>query len=331
MGSVALKLVYNVGIMFLMMLPGFIMKKCRLAPEGFGKGLSNLVLYIAQPALIFVAYLRDFDSKILLNILWVLLFSVVAHVLFALVATHTFAREADGKRRMLRFCTVFSNAAFMGIPLIENVIGTHATIYASVYNITFNMFLWSFGVHLCTEGRDLNENGTPDHAERDYKKNSLKRSLLKALSHPVTIAAGLGLIFFFLPINNYVPTLVLDGLTMLKGLVIPLSMTVIGLRLADIDFKGIFEDKSMYLFLALRHIVLPAAVYGIMRVIAISGLISPDVMATVVIMAAAPAASSATMFAEMYDCDAAYVSKLVSVSTILSIATMPLMVMLAYL
>ena len=32
--DIVIKLVYNVGIMFVMMAPGFIMKKCRLAPEG---------------------------------------------------------------------------------------------------------------------------------------------------------------------------------------------------------------------------------------------------------------------------------------------------------
>ncbi len=329
-GAIALKLIYNVGIMFLMMIPGIIMKKCKLTTDGFGKGLSNLVLYIAQPALIFMAYLRDFDAKILVNILWVLLFSVVAHVIFAVVAMKTFMKEEDGRRRMLRFCTVFSNAAFMGIPLIGKILGDYATIYASVYNITFNLFLWSFGVYLCTEGRDKNENGTPDHEEEGFKSTNLKSSLKKALLHPVTLAAGVGLIFFFLPINSYVPSLVTEGLTMLKELVIPLSMAVIGLRLADIDFRGIFKDKSMYLFLVLRHIALPVLVWGVVRLIAISGIISRDVIVVLVIMASAPAASSATMFAEKYECDAGYVSKLVSISTILSILTMPFVVMLAY-
>ncbi len=331
MGEIALKLIYNVGIMFLMMIPGLLMKKFKLTPELFGKGLSNLVLYIAQPALIFLAYVRDFDTAILINLLWVLLFSVVAHSLFAVVALNTFAKEEDGRRRMLRFCTVFSNAAFMGIPLIEKMLGDYATIYASVYNITFNLFLWSLGVHLCTEGRDLDGDGTPEDNEAGYKKTALLSSLKKALLHPVTLAAAVGLLFFFLPINGYIPSLVTEGLTMLKELVIPLSMTVIGLRLADTDFKGVFRDRGMYLFLALRHIVLPLVLFGIVRLVAISGFIGRDVIVTLVIMASAPAASSSTMFAEMYDCDAEYVSRLVSISTILSIATMPLVVMLAYL
>ena len=46
-------------------------------------------------------------------------------------------------------------------------------------------------------------------------------------------------------------------------------------------------------------------------------------------MTAAPAATSATMFAEKFDYDAAYVSRLVVVSTLLSIGTMPLMIYVA--
>lgn len=334
--DIALKLVYNVGIMFLMMVPGIILKKFKFIQDGFGKGLSNLVLYIAQPALIFLAYVRPFDKAVLTNILFVLLFSVVAHILFAIVALKSFAREADGRRRMLRFATVFSNAAFMGIPLIGKVLGDDATIYASVYNITFNLFLWSFGVYVCTQDRDEDGDGVTDgDVLTDYhevkRANPLLKSLKTAVLHPVTIAALIGLIFFFLPIDSYVPGLVTEALTMLKDLVIPLSMTVIGLRISDIDFHGILKDKSMYLFLALRHLILPSAIFVVMKLLSLAGLpFGEEVITVVLIMAAAPAASSATMFAERYDCDAAYVSKLVTVSTLLSILTMPLVTMLAY-
>ena len=63
--DIAYKLIYTVGIFFVMMIPGIIMKKCKLATDGLGKGLSNLVLYIAQPALILRSYLKNlFQCKI---------------------------------------------------------------------------------------------------------------------------------------------------------------------------------------------------------------------------------------------------------------------------
>lgn len=324
--------IYNVALLFILMIPGVILKKCKMVSDAFGKGLSNLVLYIAQPALIFLAYVKPFDMEILVNSAYVLVFSVIAHALFAVVAMLLFKGAEDAKRRMLRFATIFSNAAFMGIPLIAAVLEDKfpgATLFASIYNITFNLFLWSLGVKICTKDRDKDQNGIDDH--EDAKKSDA--SIVKALLHPVTIAAAVGLVFFIFPVVNYIPEviwgLVSDTATHLKNLVAPLSMVVIGLRLPDISFKGVMRDKYMFLFLALRHIVLPVAVVAILKLVSLTGLEMHGAVAPVVaILASAPAATSATMFAEKYDCDSAYVSRLVTISTLLSIITMPLVLML---
>lgn len=315
--GIAIDIIYNVGILFIMMIPGIIMKKCKLCGDGFGKGISNLVLYVAQPCLIFKAYLKPFSAEVLQNALIVLLLSVIAHCVF-LLALLVFNNTTEDRQRMLRFATIFSNAAFMGIPLIEAVLGSEYTIYASIYNITFNMFLWTLGVHICTNNNTL-DNGVVLKSQASVKK---------ALLHPVTIAAALGLVFFLLPIEGYVPELCTESLTMVSNLVAPLSMLVLGLRIADIDFKGFFNDKNLYMFVALRHVALPLIVFGIIAMLKIIGLpISTEIFKVIMMMASAPAASSATMFAEMYDCDATYVSKLVAFSTILSILTMPLLAM----
>ena len=330
-------IIYNVVLLFIMMVPGVILKKCGLSADGVGKGISNLVLYVAQPALIFLAYLREFSWELLINSVYVLALSVVAHVIFSFVALSAFRREPDSARRMLRFATVFSNAAFMGIPLISAIFEStfpEATVYASIYNITFNFFLWSLGVYICTDDRDEDGDGVTDgdvltdyHEVRKKKKSTA--SPLKALYHPVTIAALLGLVFFIFPIHgvldDFAGGIIVDSLAMLRGLVAPLSMTVIGLRLADMDFHGVLRDRAMYLFLAFRHFVLPIIVVLVIKILSLGGLQIDRVVSTVVvIMAAAPAASSATMFAEKYDCDAAYVSRLVTISTLLCIFTMPL-------
>lgn len=318
--DIAIKLAYNVGIFFLMMIPGIIMKKTNLSTEGLGKGLSNLVLYVAQPVLIFVSYLRDFDKSVFINMLWVFIFSIVVHIVFSVISMASFKKSADGVRRMLRFATIFSNAAFMGIPLIKEVIGAEAVIYASIYNITFNAFLWTLGVYICTANK-----ATPDGCNVCEKSHI---SFKKAFLHPTMIAAYLGLIVFFLPIHNHIPSLITDGFFRIEALVAPLSMIVLGLRLAEIDLRGFFREKNLYIFIILRHLALPTIVFFLMRGLSVFVDIDPVVIKSVLIMAAAPAATSATMFAEMYDCDAKYVSKVVAVSTIISLATMPLVSLL---
>ena len=314
--EIAFDIIYNVGILFIMMIPGVIMKRGHLCSDGFGKGISNLVLYVAQPCLIFRAYVKAFDMEILINALIVLLLSVIAHCIF-LLALLVFNNTTEDRQRMLRFATIFSNAAFMGIPLIEAVLGSEYTIYASIYNITFNMFLWTLGVHICTNNNRL-DNGVVLKSQASVKK---------ALLHPVTIAAAFGLVYFFLPVGpEAMPELASECLTMVSNLVAPLSMLVLGLRIAEIDLHGFFNDINVYFFVILRHIALPAIVFGALGLLLLIGLpISYEIFMVTMILASAPAASSATMFAEKYDCDAVFVSKIVAFSTILSIVTMPLM------
>ena len=334
------KLIANVAVLFVMMVPGIILKKCKMASDTFGKGISNLVLYIAQPCLIVCAYLDCVLSfaDIWKNVLLVFVFSILAHLLFSVVALFCFGKAPEAKQRMLRFATIFSNAAFMGIPLIQAVCGSEAAIYASIYNITFNLFLWTLGVHLCTAEKGIDHDGDGDSDLKDeliglHKTSKKEISITKVLFHPVTLASIIGILCLLLRVNRYAMDLgiVWDCLSMLKGLVAPLSMVVIGLRFADIKWKGAFADQHMYWFLALRHILLPLVVMAVIKLTVLCGLNIPTVVQDVIIiMAATPAASSATMFAEKYDCDAAYVSRLVVVSTILCIATMPLIIGLSH-
>ncbi|MBQ8175266.1 MAG: AEC family transporter [Clostridia bacterium] len=308
--NVAESLIYNVAILFLMLTPGLVMVKCHLSTPGFGKALANLVLYIAQPALIVVAYIRPYDAQIFHNAIWVLIFSVLSHFLFAGVAFLCFKRAEESVRKMLRFATIFSNAAYMGIPLIVGILGDEAAIYASVYGITFNVFIWSLGVLICTG---------------DKKRTSFK----KVLFHPTTVATVIGLIFFFLPIDGYVPSLCIEALNMLKQLVAPLSMIIIGLRLTEIKLKGMFRDPYLYQFLALRLLILPAIVFLIMKAFSLLGLpVNEIVMTVILVSASTPAATATSMFAEKFDGNAAYAGKLVAISTILSILSMPIISLL---
>ena len=332
-------LIINVAILFIMMVPGVLLKKCKMCPDGFGKGIANLVLYIAQPVLIVYAYL-DCEAKftdIWADVVAVLVISLIAHAIFAAVAIPVFKKAPAGRDRMLKFATIFSNAAFMGIPLIQSIFSTRPemAIYASIYNVSFNLFLWTLGVVLCTRnnGEDLDGDGDSDIVDLSIRAKS-SISFSKVLFHPVTLASVIGIIFLVVGVKNSALRemgldIIPDAMNMLRSLVAPLSMVVIGLRLADINFKGFLNDVYMYVFLVLRHFILPLAVLGIMKLAILCGIpLSSDTVLVITILAATPAASSATMFAEKYDCDAVYTSRLVVVSTILCILTMPLILLL---
>lgn len=309
------KIIFSVLTLFIMMLPGIIMKKCKLSDEGFGKGLSNLVLFVASPALVFEAYLGNFNTDIMKGALQVFIFSMLAHGLFSAVAYCFFKKDEAEMRKVLRFAVIFANAAYMGIPLIEFALGSEAVIYASIYSIGFNTFQWSLGVRIF---------------ESD-KKPSFLESTRKVITHPCTLAAILGIIFFVTPMDSYIPEVIRNAIVMLKNLVAPLSMLVIGLRLADIDFHSLLstlKNKSVWLCLSLRHLALPALLFGILKLLSLLLPISDTVILIVTILASTPAATATTMFSERYDGDAHFAGKLVSVSTLLSILSMPLVILL---
>jgi predicted permease len=227
---------------------------------------------------------------------------------------------------VLRFATVFTNAGYMGIPLICAIFDDEYAIYASIYVIVFNLFCWSLGAYLYTD-------------EKKYI------SLRKMFFNPASVATYIGLLFFLTPLNRLItpvsgssafidvlraiPSDLIDGL---QATVAPLSMLLIGLRLAEIDFHGILRDRGMYVYLVLRLLISPALIWGVMKVCMLLGILNDGVVMTVILLSAAtPAATATTMFAEKYDGDSVYASKLVSVSTILSIATMPAVALLLYL
>ena len=335
-------LIVNVGVLFIMMAPGVILKKCKFVNDSFGKGISNLVLYIAQPALIVYAYIscESRFADIWFNCIMTLVLSLLAHAIFASISICLFKGAQEKRRPMLRFATIFSNAAFMGIPLIQAILGAEAAIYASIYNISFNLFLWTLGVHLCTRKPGVDMDGDGDSDLKDElisAKHSMRKevSMLKLMLHPVTLASAIGVLLLVCGVNISLLEsnglgIISTSLEMIKGLVAPLSMVVIGLRLSDIKVKGIFRDTGLYVFLLMRHLALPLIMVLVMFLINLTGLeITYTTRIVVLLLASTPAASSAAMFAEKYNCDVPYVSQLVVISTILSIASMPAVVALS--
>lgn len=319
-------LLSKVILLLLMIVPGFLLAKLKLSTPGLGKGVANIILYAAQPALIIKGYIREFDGDVLSRALTVLLFALITHLVFILLAFVVFRDGEIARRRVLRFATVFTNAGYMGIPLICAIFDDEYAIYASIYVIVFNIFCWSLGAFIYTDERKF-------------------ISFSKMFLNPASVATYVGLLFFLTPLNRLIAPLgdstamvdviraipydLIDGL---QAMVAPLSMLLIGLRLAEIDFHGILRDCSMYVYLVLRLLISPALVWGIMKLCMVLGILNDGVVMTVILLSAStPAATATTMFAEKYDGDSVYASKLVSVSTILSIATMPTVALLLYL
>lgn len=319
----------QVVVLILMILPGFFLAKFKLSNELLGKGVSNIVLYAAQPALIVSGFIQTpYDPTILGRMLAVFLFSFVFHILFAAIGFLVFRPAPENKRRVLIFATTFTNAGYMGIPLLKAVIGPEVAIYGSLYIFAFNLFVWSLGPFIYTD---------------EKKYISVKKMVL----NPATISALVGIAFFVLSAfdanpflmsftKNSVPDIIIDIFSKLiaglDALVAPLAMLIIGLRLAEVNFSKALRDKWMYCYLAVSMLLTPALAWCLVKLVGLTGLWN-DAMTTNVLLlsAAAPAATATSMFAEKFEGDAPYSGVIVSISSIICIATMPLLSLLTYL
>lgn len=315
-------LIQKVLLLTAMVLLGFILCKLKLADERLSKSFADIVIYVSQPAMIIYGFLEaEFSKNIILTSICVFLFAIVFHIGFYGVSKLLYRSAPEKQQRVLRYSTVFTNTGFMGIPLIAELISPTAAIYATFYVVAFNIFNWSLGCYIYTD-------------DRKYMQAK------KMLVNPATIPTYIGLAVFILAgvialpgsikpaFDSFLTPLIKDNiLFLLKNTVVPLSMMMIGIRLADCDFKTMFKDKYMLILFVVRLIVLPLCIVGIMKLVVITGIIPDSIIipaATVLcISSSTPVAALTTVFAEKFDGDAVYASKLVSASTLLSLVTMP--------
>lgn len=316
-------LVQKVLLIGALVIIGFIMRKCNKLNGSVAKGLGDTVIYIAQPAMIIYSFLEvDFNTRTLITASVVLGFSLIFHLIYFLVAFNLYKNAPEKQKTVLRFATIFTNAGFMGIPLISELISPEAAIYATFYVIGFNVYCWTLGSYL-------------------YTNDKTYISAKKMFLNPAIVPTYFGLAFYLIgglctmpdfikPIidNFLVPVMQNDVLYLAKCSIMPLSMVMIGIRLAESNFKTMFKDKYLPLYIIVRLILIPLGIMAVMKLILTLGIIPSSVIipaATVIVISSStPAAAMANIFAERYDGDAIYASKIVSVSTLLSMFTMPL-------
>lgn len=299
-------LFFSAMTLFLLIIPGFIIRKTGLVGGDAAPIINKVLVYVLNSAMLVNAFLKPFDKTEFLGCIGVAVFSFVAHLIFTGVALISFRKSEKAKRNVYQFAMVFSNAGFMGIPLIIDVLGKEKAIYATFYLIFFQIFVWTVGSYIYT---------------RDTKFFSIKKIIL----NPGVIPIILGVIIYVSGLGELIPDVVVSAVDKLASAVVPFSMLIVGIRLAECNLKGIFLNPKLFLCIGLRLLVLPTVFFAVMFVISKLGIYHNEVVfSAALICASAPCAAYTNSFAEMFHGDGAEASKVVSVSTLLSIFTMPI-------
>ena len=324
MVQIIVKVLLIMLVLFVFAVPGFILKKTNLVKADSLYSISNILLCFAQPMLIIQAFAVDPiapTGNTLLNFLWVFLFAVAAIFLTFFVSKLCFlfmkGEEQRQKRDILIFISTFSNCAFVGIPFVDMFTGgdSQAMMYITVFTVAFNLLLWTLGAYLITQ---------------DKKQISVKKALL----NPCTIASIVGFILFLVPQINIFN---MDEVSELQqivtyggGMTAPLSMMVVGVRIAELSPKQLFCDKTLYLTAFVRLILSAALTYLLILPFKLTGVFadSPYVLLAPVIAMAMPPAASVVAFAEKLDGEKETAAAAYSLGTILAIVSLPFVLML---
>ena len=290
----------QVMTLFLLMLCGFTAAKAKLMNDQNLRGLNTLVLYFAQPALILHLLQTPASPELIIELVWVFVLACVTIGIAGVISFRLFAKESPDRRAVLISLSMLSNCGFMGFPVIIATMGDGALIYAVVFLAAFNLMAWTLGVYYF---------GGPKAMQPQ-----------KLLLNPTIWSIAAGLFFFFTGWS--LPAFANDALDMLGSTTTPLTMFVIGARLISLRKEHI-RDVKLLLMCALRLVIFPAMIL-LLRLTPLPEM----VVSSVYLCTAMPCAAMTAMQSELYDSDKELASRGVALSTALSMATVPLMLLL---
>jgi len=296
----------NISLLVICMAIGFAAKRGRVIADKDMPGLSGVTLNVALPCLMIMSMQREFDADIFRNSLLIMALSTVIYAgcLAISVPVTKMLRAKDGEKSVIMLAHVFPNNGFMGIPIIYAMFGQMATFYAAMTNVVFNFVLFTVGVAIM-------------RGESGRGKMDLKSILLNKLM----LATIIGFLLFVFSIR--IPDVLGRGISMVANMTTPLAMVVTGAMLASNDFRSVFSGFKVYVVAAFRLLILPLLVFFALRPIVADRLS----LMVLTIITAMPVAVIVAIFAAEYDREPSFASKIVFITTVLSIFTIPLMVL----
>ncbi len=297
----------QVSVLMLMIAVGFIAAKTGIMTEAGAACCTDIALIIATPCVIIKSLARRFDAAVMKSLLLAIALTLLVQVLMITLGTLLLRSKDLRRQRTLRFGSIFANCGFMSLPLQEVMLGADGTLYGSAYVIMFNLVVWSYGVYLIS-------------GDKRYIQPK------KLFVNPGIAGLLIGLIIFVFSVP--VPRVLSSTVNYLAAIYTPLPMLIIGYHLSKTNVLKAFKDFQCIIAVLLRLIVYPLVSLGVLYLFGIRGTL----LVSAIISLSAPVAAVTTMFSSKFGGgDTALSVDMVSLSTVLSIITMPAVITLAQL
>lgn len=294
-------LIKQVFIMFVLMGIGFLAYKRSLISDEGSRDIGKILLNVVVPVVVISNFCIEKTAERTVQFLQSMLLCLVCMIL-SIVMAYLFYHKRD---RIAEFSAAFSNAGFIGIPLVQATFGNEAVFFISVMIVLIASLQWTFGVYTMTDDRSV----------MDPKK---------IISNPIVISVIIGILIYVSGVK--MPLIVRDIFSLISAINTPLAMFVSGVYLAQSDLLKILKQKDPYLVSLARLIVIPLVSVLVFRLIPFG---SKEMKLAILLAAACPVGSNVAIFAQQYGKDYRKGVEYVCISTILSILSLPLLILIA--
>lgn len=286
--------------LLVLIIAGFLANKTKAIGREGKTSLINLLMNFIVPASIFSSFMGNTDRDIFSKSLAVLAVSFFIQALIYIFGKLSYRKMDEGKRKVLQYSIITSNYVFIGLPIVDVLYGPEGVALASISQIVYRVFVWTVGISV-------------------FMGNGEKNNPIKNLFTDVNVIAvflGIGAML----INLKLPGFINNALSLLGGCMTPVCMIVIGYMLGDMEPRNMYEPVVL-LYSAIRLVAIPAAVYFLLKPFRLE----PMLFGITVIQAGMPAPATSVILAERYGADSAFASRIVLVSTLISILTVSVM------
>ncbi|MGI8362064.1 AEC family transporter [Bacillus cereus] len=312
---------------------GFFCRKKGIFNDQIGTILSKVVLSVALPALAFTSFMIDINQESLTEGMNILIWGLLIYIILIFVSKPMYLKFKGDKQDTLRILTIFGSTTFFGIPIVGAIYGAEGVLYASIFNIGYRIFLYSYGY---------------------IKMSGLKmetKNLKEMFINPIVIATFLGLFIWIF--QGYLPQVIVKSsngtlshvallridqtavwlykpLTYLSGLASPLAWLSIGTTLGAVNLKTAITDRTSLIYSVNKILLVPIINVVILAILSLTGILSMSAisMGIVVIMMATPAATVAAAYAISFDKDALLASNASLLSTISAVIMIPIWIVI---
>ncbi|MDE5946441.1 MAG: AEC family transporter [Oscillospiraceae bacterium] len=292
-------------VMFILIVTGIICFKTGIITKAGNKELSKLVLSVVNPLVIFMAYQeKEYNSELVKNLLIAFAISLISFIIVIAFAYILIPMKENRNREIERFSVIYSNCGFMGIPLIQAVLGSTGVFYLTAYLTVFNFAIWTHGIILLSGEKNL-------------------KNVLKVLYSPVILSIVLGVILFFL--NIKLPSIISEALNFIGNLNTPLAMIVAGVTIADTNILNLLKKKRIYYVSIVKLFIIPALI-TILLALPVLPDIDSEVRIAIIIAVSAPSATMCTLQCIRLGKDSLYASEIFAFTTVFSILSLPLVI-----